>query len=344
MVLSPSKIRVTRRGFTLIELLVVIAIIAILIGLLLPAVQKVREAAQRMSCQNNLKQLGIACHNYNDTIGELPPAVMMNSGVSNKTIATGQNFGPNWVVLILPHIEQDNLYRQASSSIQSYMTTGDANWRVVRSTRVKGMLCPSDPANKQEYTGVGGNWARGNYACNAGGIHGPGTAWLTTEMGSSPKNAWGWGGLPTTLSAGGVMCINFAHSVARIPDGASNTVMLGEVRSGAMLSPVDPRGTWALGFPGASVICGHFSWDCTTPNTTEDNADDCEGAINVPQDRMGAWTGCPYQQAESRSKHAGGVNVCLADGSVRFVKDTISQGNWWYMNASDDGVPHNFGD
>src|SRR3954464_4781052 len=117
--------RPSRSAFTLIELLVVIAIIAILIGLLLPAVQKVREAAARLSCQNNIKQLGLACHNYHDANGALPPAVQMNSGV-DRTVASGQNFGPNWIVLVLPYFEQDNLYRSAGTSIQNYKTNGDS--------------------------------------------------------------------------------------------------------------------------------------------------------------------------------------------------------------------------
>src|ERR1700690_3279316 len=99
-----NRILNARRGFTLIELLVVIAIIAILIGLLLPAVQKVREAAARASCQNNMKQIGIALHAYQSSMGQLPVAVMFTTGISDPTKHT-QNFGPNWAVLILPYVE-----------------------------------------------------------------------------------------------------------------------------------------------------------------------------------------------------------------------------------------------
>lgn len=105
--------RLKRSGFTLIELLVVIAIIAVLIGLLVPAVQKVREAANRMSCGNNAKQLAIACHSYHDTNGGLPAAVMMHSSVTNPA-DYNQNVGPNWIALILPFIEQESLYKTVS--------------------------------------------------------------------------------------------------------------------------------------------------------------------------------------------------------------------------------------
>src|SRR5437762_11152645 len=100
-----------RSGFTLIELLVVIAIIAILIGLLVPAVQKVREAAARSQCQNNMKQLALACHNYHDVKKQLPPAAVMPPGVdaTGGNAQVSVNFGPNWVVFILPYFEQGNL-------------------------------------------------------------------------------------------------------------------------------------------------------------------------------------------------------------------------------------------
>lgn len=340
-----------RNAFTLIELLVVIAIIAILIGLLLPAVQKVREAAARMSCSNHLKQLSLACHNHQDAVGRLPSAVEMRPGVSRTTIShssgaltppANRNFGPNWIVQILPYIEQDALYRSVGTSISNYMVTGDANWRAIRGARIKTLLCPSDTGSQSDFGGAGGGWARGNYACNAGGIHGPYNGWTSTENGNIPVNSWGWAGLPTNLSAGGVMCINFGHHIARIPDGSSNTVMLAEIRIGAHLGPTDTRGIWAMGMPGASVIAGHFSWDCPTPNTRESQADDCEGCINAPQDAMGACVGCHFQQAQARSRHTGGVNVAFADGSIRFVRDTITQAVWWYMNSATDGVSYNY--
>src|SRR5688572_7973995 len=132
----PMFSRSRRSAFTLIELLVVIAIIAILIGLLLPAVQKVREAAARMKCGNNLKQLGIAAHSYHDTHGQFPAAVQIarppaNGAQEMVSAYRTPGFGPNWAVFLLPYIEQESLYKQVRINVENYLPGGgsDQGWR-----------------------------------------------------------------------------------------------------------------------------------------------------------------------------------------------------------------------
>src|SRR4051794_34112036 len=178
-----SSMRLSKRSaFTLIELLVVIAIVAVLIGLLLPAVQKVREAAARAQCQNNLKQLGLAAHAYHDANGQLPPAVRMPYAQANNDPLTGgaaNPLRPNWAVLMLPYIEQAPLYAQAN--VGSYpgttnlgnLASYNVSWRSVRGATLKLMQCPSDGADRAPFTDPLGRppetgWARGNYACNGG--------------------------------------------------------------------------------------------------------------------------------------------------------------------------------
>ncbi len=350
-----------RSAFTLIELLVVIAIIAILIGLLLPAIQKVREAAARTQCANTMKQFATACHAYHDAMGSLPPALQIRTG-NDPTTATS-NFGPNWIILTLPYMEQMLLYEQYAAGIISYQSTGNNTWRPIGQVRVKEFLCPSDVGGDSLWNGTAGpGWARGNYACNAGGIHQPNSppnistnglsncssaqGWVSTNGGQSPayaSNSSFGGPVPDGTHAGGVMCINWGARMTDLntADGASNTVMLSEVRIGAFLSPADPRGVWALGMPGSSVIAGSSSWDCTNPNDHNDSSDDCEGGVDDPTDGMGSWTGCPFQQATARSRHTGGVNIALADGSVRFLSNDVTQAIWWSMCARDDGIPYN---
>src|SRR4051794_33451746 len=137
------------RGFTLIELLVVIAIIGVLIGLLLPAIQKVREAANRSKCQNSLHQLCVAPANYNDVYGSFPAAVQVAGNVTNGASDLASDYrspayGPNWAVLLLPYIEQDNLYK--SIQVETYMNSNGTNtsWRAVGKTEIPMMICKSD--------------------------------------------------------------------------------------------------------------------------------------------------------------------------------------------------------
>jgi len=361
--MSRSSLR-RSAAFTLIELLVVIAIIAVLIGLLLPAVQKVREAAARAKCQNNLKQLGVAAHNYHGVFGKFPVGVQVYQPPANGTqnmVSTYRlpNHGPNWAIFMLPYIEQDNLYRTIPN-VNAYMSSGDQGWRVIRNNNIPILLCPSDPNNQTPFDLNGGNWARGNYAANAG----PG--WLNQTV-DGQSGTGGAAAVPPTLSnlfgagaipAGGLFGVNFGGSLPALTsseDGSSNTIMFNEVRAG--LNGNDRRGVWAMGVGGSSFTAAHAIGDCTTPNDTNEYSDDIEdctlarsaggfGQTNTPS--MGlVKMGCsndnlsrnwPNWQAQARSLHTGGINACFADGSIRFVKDTISQSTWFFINSRNDGV------
>jgi prepilin-type N-terminal cleavage/methylation domain-containing protein len=328
MFLPSSPERRSRRGFTLIELLVVISIITILIGLLLPAIQKVREAAARVQCQNNFKQIGIACHGYHDSYNKLPPAVLVGPG-------TGWNdenyLGPNWAVFILPYVEQLNLYRPVAASVQAYQSWVqlgrgglDSGWRSVRGNVIPLYRCPSESFD-QPGTRAGGNWARGNYAANAGPANFPGTA-----NGNSPSDGFGRPG-------GGVMCINWGVSLPQLTaqDGTSSTIMINHVRAGP--DPGDMRGTWAWGLPGCSVTAANAIGDCYTPNDRGSNSDDVLGCSDRPDIAMGCY-GKAYGQGQARSQHTAGVLAGFADGSVRLIQDTVSQDVWYYMNSRNDGM------
>jgi len=327
-----TPLRRTRwRGFTLIELLVVIAIIAILIGLLLPAVQKVREAAARISCTNNLKQIGVACHSYHDNNGTLPPGMLVGRGLN----WTDENqIGPTWSILILPHIEQDNLYKQYSNSITLYQAYSNANpasggspdmgWRGMRSTVIKPYVCPSESNATVQGNRAGGGWARGNYAGNMG----PGDPGATA-YGGGGGNYNGWG------SSGGVLVINGGVTLTTLSneDGSASTIMVNHVRAGPAAN--DMRGTWAFGMPGCATTGNHAVGDCYTPNDRGSNSDDVLGCNDRPDLAMGCW-GSGYGQGQARSAHPNQVIACFGDGSVRPVNNSVSQQVWYWMNSRND--------
>lgn len=326
-----SRFRAGRRsGFTLIELLVVIAIIAILIGLLVPAVQKVREAAARSQCTNNLKQLALACHAYHDATKMLPPAYYAGPGIGWND---ENNIGPNWVVLILPYIEQGPMFNQVSGSVTQYIAwakglPGGGNnqgWRNIRGDQISTMNCPSDPYNIPSNTGTraGGNWARGNYACNMG----PGDPGSTAN-GGSPNSNFG-------VPGGGMMCVNWGANLPKITDGSSNVVMLAHIR--AAHNGYDMRGTWAFGMPACSTMANHGVGDSYGPNDAGCCSDDVAGCDDLPGDRMGCWSG-GYGQGTARSNHSGMVLAAWGDAHVGSVRDGTSQQLWYYMNSRNDGV------
>ncbi len=322
-----------RLGFTLVELLVVIAIIGILIALLLPAVQAAREAARRMSCTNNLKQLGLACHNYHDTRNCLP-ARMTGPAVTISRLS--------WLYSVLPYMEQGALYSQihtagtvnAKDGSQTYTELACHPWDrnfLPWYTVIDALLCPSDGAGKSPSPEGLGN---SSYSCNCGDL----TYWAGDPRGRGTF-------------------IDLKHrSFGSITDGTSNTMLASEgaifsgnlnARKGgialnrnvqvgtaaacwAALDPEDSNRVqdpvYAVGFEGGNQnFCG-TRWADGLPMSTgffailPPNSPTC-----FDNSDLGAG-GTGITRAAS-SWHTGGVNVALVDGSVRFVSDTIDSGD-----------------
>jgi prepilin-type N-terminal cleavage/methylation domain-containing protein len=272
------------RGFTLIELLVVIAIIGLLIGLLLPAVQKIRESAAKTQCKNNLRQIGLALHGYNDRLGELPP------GYKSVVASNGTELGPGWGwgAFLLADLEQDNLQRQ----INFGLPVQDPANEVARMTPLKVFICPSDSRHVETFTvtDASGNplcdVAQGNYVAING------NSGVTDHAGDND----------------GVFLRNKRFRLTDITDGLSQTFLVGE-RDGTMSYT-----TWAGAVPGgivpslrdpttaegaAALVMGHCGPHLpNNPNVTDADA--------------------------LASGHIHGVNFLFGDGSVHTINNSIS--------------------
>jgi prepilin-type N-terminal cleavage/methylation domain-containing protein/prepilin-type processing-associated H-X9-DG protein len=297
-----SNNRRSRRAFTLIELLVVIAIIGILIALLLPAVQKIREAAARMVCSNNLKQIGLAIHNYHSSYERLPPG----------DPSTG-SYG-TWQVLILPYLEQQamyNLYQDFGNFQGTNITYSNAKNLPVTSQHLKILTCPSDP-NAGQFMPFGVSMH--NYAVNFGNTHRTQTTY----------NGVVFGGAPFSYN-------NKTFKLTDISDGTSNTLLAAEVLQGATAgTQTDLRGfTWwgpAAGFEG------YFGPNSASPDSLQ-FATYCN---NQPAQGLPCVV-TSINQFGARGKHTGGVNVALCDGSCRFVSNDISVPTWRALSTSQGG-------
>ena len=304
-------------GFTLVELLVVIAIIGVLVALLLPAVQAAREAARRIQCKNNIRQMALGVLNYEAARGTLPIGAQFPP---NDNPAVTINPGVNWVISILPYIEQASIYDSFDLQLPISAKRNEES----RTNVISSMLCPSDERNQELH--ISGTararreWARGNYACNAG--NGP-------TLKDWPNGLWGpdsQGWLDPFRR--GMMGPNAAVELQEVTDGLTNVILLTEIRAG--LSEKDPRGTWALGTAGGAMVVWYgYDGDANGPNACFQDADDisgCEARLqNLYQTEcMSCFDGDEWNdQAAPRSTHPGGVHIALGDGSVTWIEDSI---------------------
>lgn len=333
-------------GFTLVELLVVIAIIGVLVSLLLPAVQSAREAARRMSCSNNLKQIGLGMHNYHDTFKAFPlPGIHVRDGYANASSTSSSH---SWNVMLLPFVEQQNIQDQWDMENRG----GPRGFRenpinlILGGTELPVFRCPSDAERKELFSpssswglddGSRGGLARSNYAINGGA----GNAISRTDYRVRHERG------PFHFGGSGRPSAPYSATIADIKDGTSNVILVGEIIAGD--NRADIRGVWAY------ASGGHFSGG--EPSYRENRIllgpngialDDLQmdrpgrcGYVGVIDRQMRCIAGGSRGFQTARSHHPGGVQVCLADGSVRFVGQTIELDTWRIRLAIASGLVTN---
>jgi prepilin-type N-terminal cleavage/methylation domain-containing protein len=323
--------RQSRGGFTLIELLVVIAIIAILIALLLPAVQQAREAARRSQCKNNLKQIGLALHNYHDAHNVFPYSTMHDGSITTASVANamdGRILNHRGWTLLLPYLDQAPLYNQfnfneasgtwnpANGTPVGEPATNGNGFVVSRSLTV--LLCPSDDGDRF-YRGNGGHY-RISAAAFDQGMFGAKTSYeFNVIRYSSSRNFYDAENRLTRRMFG----VNGAARIADIKDGTSNSVAVAEttldIRDGI-------TGTWGYSkWVGGGVDFGYGNginwWPCCSWTT-----------ITVIPNRLGTWSA-------PGSTHTGGMHVLLGDGAVRFISENIDRVTQQRLAMIADGQP-----
>ena len=323
----PAAVGASRTAFTLVELLVVIAIIGVLVALLLPAVQAAREAARRTSCGNNMKQLSIATHNYHDTFRTLPTGgINVNKNTAAWDMPTsgsqGTNgHGPNWLVLILPQLEQDAVYENYWQNNKSAGSLDDCNFPdnqwFYPQARIAVMRCPSSTMYTGDRIGHNPNppienqetMSRGNYAASFGA--------------GNLNQSW------TNENFMGAYGVNTRVPLGNITDGTSNTVAISEVRGSVGVT--DSRAIWAVYAMGSAAFSNGRGPNSPagdlTPACNDTKVGPCGAAATIDGTQIAA----------ARSHHTGGINVGLADASVRFVSQTISPALWSALGTKSQG-------
>jgi prepilin-type N-terminal cleavage/methylation domain-containing protein/prepilin-type processing-associated H-X9-DG protein len=348
------RLRRAVRGFTLIELLVVIAIIAVLIALLLPAVQSAREAARRAKCVNNLKQIGLALHNYHEQVGSFPMGASLG-----LTSATTYQAKQNWSYLaaILPQLGQLPLYNAINFSIGVQLSGFPFTFNSTAIiTPVATFICPSDPnANNSFTTSAVGSGYSNNYYGSVG---------TTTNLTNATAAATTLASFDTT----GIFAFQRCNSIQSVVDGTSNTIAASESTVGSSTQGAGNRNIGLINI--TTVPNGAILLDASTDYTSTMNGlKACDDAwktatssmidarrglqwalggmcftlfntVPAPNSIQDTWTYCSSigtasftNYSEADSFHTGGVNALMADGSVKFVKNSINLTTWWALGT-----------
>jgi prepilin-type N-terminal cleavage/methylation domain-containing protein/prepilin-type processing-associated H-X9-DG protein len=348
-------------GFTLIELLVVIAIIGVLIALLLPAVQSAREAARRAQCTNNLKQIGLAAHNYHQQNNVLP---LQSMYPASADVSWGWSYG--WPLGLLPFIEQAPAYNAFNFSTGMFGNASPSTYftwpnTTVQYIQIASLLCPSDGTRKRPANPI----AATNYVGNMGG---PGVIqWMTGTIVPNGAFISGWGDAQNFGPVG----------FEQITDGTSNTGLFSERLVGinggpqVLLASSDAKravfnvgsgGAARSGAAGATQFVANckalpgttpsfqswgsgaywfasYPWHVTINDYNHFGPPNSVACQNPSTEYFGSWLSFvgPSHSAPPTSNHPGGVNLGLADGSVKFVKDTVNLNTWWGLGTRKGG-------
>jgi prepilin-type N-terminal cleavage/methylation domain-containing protein/prepilin-type processing-associated H-X9-DG protein len=346
-----------RRGFTLIELLVVIAIIAVLIALLLPAVQAAREAARRASCVNNMKQIGLALHNYHDVVGSFPMGVSSAAYAMPGQYSAKQNF--SCLAAMLPQLGETPTYNainfswgcEDSNTVLCYLINATGT-----NVKINTFCCPSDPN-----AGVPDH----NNTTNTNNYYGC----IGTTMNIYNSNT----GIATlVLPSTGIFTWQMSYGIRDVIDGTSNTIAFAECQVGNQSYKLGDKRTGMTGVTGvptaALVLDGSTNqantlaainacakaWQTKSGGSVDNQrgenwAHGCQdmtlfNTIVTPNAFGDSWLNCSYTGSggmsnitNSDSYHPGGVNVCMTDGHVQFIKDSINQRTWWTLGTKSNG-------